>query len=362
MRYIWNTRLFSKLVAAVCLVILGLGSIQSASASGPYIAVDVKSGRVVQHNQAFQKWYPASLTKLMTAYVVFRNIKSGRLSMDSLVTMSKYATSKPASKMYFGVGTQFSIDSALKYLLVKSANDVAVAIAETVGGSEQGFVAMMNSEAKRLGMRNTRFVNPNGLPGNGQYTNARDMATLAVALKKEFPRYKGYFGLEGIATGKKNYANYNLLLGRFSGADGMKTGFICASGFNLVSSATRGGKTIVAVVLGAKSQEERAALAANLLQAGFDGKRSGGKLKKMKPYGVNRNQLANIRNQICTKKARAARLDGRDLEVKIMERSRYIKSLRRGPRIASAPYRKAAVVTKFSKLQNVPIPAPTLQR
>ncbi|MBO6920254.1 MAG: D-alanyl-D-alanine carboxypeptidase [Rhizobiaceae bacterium] len=357
---ILNKRFSAKLLVLLSLVFFGLSN--QSLAAGPYIAVDVKSGRVVQHSQAFQKWYPASLTKLMTAYVVFREIKAGRLSFDSRVAMSQYAASKPASKMYFKPGTEFTIDSGLKYLLVKSANDVAVAIGERVAGSEAKFVAMMNREAKRLGMNNTRFVNPNGLPGNGQYTNAYDMAVLGVALKKEFPKYKGYFSLGGVSTGKRTYPNYNLLLGRFSGADGMKTGYICASGFNLVSSATRGGKSIVAVVLGAKSQEERAGLAANLLQAGFSGKRSGGKLAKMRPYGQNRNQLANIRNQICTKEARAARLDGRDLEVKIREASPYIKALKRAPKISSAPYSNPKPATKFSNLKNVPIPAPTLKR
>lgn len=357
---ILNKRLSSKLLVLLSLVFLSFSN--QAFAAGPYIAVDVKSGRVVQHSQAFQKWYPASLTKLMTAYVVFREIKARRLNFDSIVTMSQYAASKPASKMYFKPGTEFSIDSGLKYLLVKSANDVAVAIGERVAGSEANFVAMMNREAKRLGMNNTRFVNPNGLPGSGQYTNAYDMAVLGVALKKEFPKYKGYFSLGGVSTGKRTYPNYNLLLGRFSGADGMKTGYICASGFNLVSSATRGGKSIVAVVLGAKSQEERAGLAANLLQAGFSGKRSGGKLANMRPYGQNRNQLANIRNQICTKEARAARLDGRDLEVKIREASPHIKTLKRAPKIASAPYSNPKPATKLSNLKNVPIPAPTLKR
>lgn len=357
---ILNKRLSLQFVVLLSFVLLSFSN--PSLAAGPYIAVDVKSGRVVQHSEAFQKWYPASLTKLMTAYVVFREIKSRKLKFDSVVTMSKYAASKPASKMYFKPGTEFTIDSGLKYLLVKSANDVAVAIGERVAGSEANFVAMMNREAKRLGMDNTRFVNPNGLPGKGQYTNAHDMAVLGVALKKEFPKYKGYFSLGGVSTGKRTYPNYNLLLGRFSGADGMKTGYICASGFNLVSSATRGGKSIVAVVLGAKSQEERAGLAANLLQAGFSGKRSGGKLAKMRPYGQTRNQLANIRNQICTKEARAARLDGRDLEVKIQEASPYIKALGRAPKISSAPYNNPKPATKLSNLKNVPIPAPTLKR
>lgn len=336
---------------------------QSAVAAGPYITVDVGSGRVINHDQAFQKWYPASITKIMTAYLAFRAVKSGRLSMNSMVTMSKYAASKPASKMYLKPGTQFTLDSGLKFLLVKSANDVAVAIAETIGGSEKAFVNLMNSEAKRIGMISTRFANPNGLPGGTQYTTARDLAVLAVTVRREFPKYQSYFSLEGFSTGKKRYTNYNLLLGRFAGANGMKTGFICASGFNLVASATRGGKNIVTVVLGAKSQEARAELAAELLQAGFKGKRANKKLSSLQPYGATRNQLANIRNQICTKEARAARYDGRDVEGKMVLKSPYIKAMRREPRVVSAPFSSVIVANvKLPKLGNVPIPAPRPKR
>ncbi len=137
--------------------------------------------------------------------------------------MTKNAAAEPPSKMFYKPGQALTLDSALKILLVKSANDIAVAISETVGGSEEGFVARMNAEAQRLGMRNSRFVNPHGLPKLGQYTTARDLAILAVTLKREFPEYAGYFALEGFTTGKKVYPNYNLLIGRFDGADGMKT-------------------------------------------------------------------------------------------------------------------------------------------
>lgn len=339
-------------------VILFTSFSSQSAAAGPYITVDVGSGRVINHDQAFQKWYPASITKIMTAYLAFRAVKSGRLSMNSMVTMSKYAASKPASKMYLKPGSQFSLDSGLKFLLVKSANDVAVAIAETVGGSEKGFVDLMNSEARRIGMISTRFANPNGLPGGTQYTTARDLAVLAVTVRREFPRYLSYFSLEAFSTGKKKYKNYNLLLGRFAGANGMKTGFICASGFNLVASATRGGKNIITVVLGAKSQEARAELAAELLQAGFKGRRTKSKLSTLQPYGASRNQLANIRSQICTKEARAARYDGRDVEGKMVLKSPYIKAMRREPRVVSAPFSSVVVAsTKLPRSRNVPIPA-----
>jgi hypothetical protein len=167
--------------------------------------------------------------------------------------------------MYFKPGERFPLDSALKYLMVKSANDVAVAIAEAVSGTEEAFVQDMNAAARQLGMTSSRFINPNGLPGEGQYSTVRDMAVLAVALRREFPEYAHYFAYEGFSYGGKAYTNYNLLIGRFPDADGMKTGFICASGFNQTSSATRNGKTVVSVVFGAASQEERAEESARLL-------------------------------------------------------------------------------------------------
>lgn len=332
-------------------------------AAGPYISVDVRTGRVIDHQDAFRKWYPASLTKVMTAYIVFREIKARRLSMKTDIVMSQFAAGKPASKMYFKPGTRFSVDSALKYLLVKSANDVAVAIAEHISGSEKNFVAYMNREAKRLGMVSTRFANPNGLPGGSQYTNARDMAVLALAVKKEFPRYQKYFSIEGFSAGGKRYTNYNLLLGRFPGANGMKTGFICASGFNLISSAKRSGRSVIAVVLGAKSQEARAERSAQLLQAGLSGQSTNQGLMNMAPYGSNRNQLANIRNQICTPEARAARYDGRDVEGKMVLNSPYIKPLRRQANISSAPFRAAISSGSTSaQMKLVPIPAPPPKR
>eukprot|EP00913_Durusdinium_trenchii_P026857 g25192.t1 len=232
------------------------------------MVVDAATGRVIAHQDAFRKWYPASLTKLMTAYVTFRALKNAQVTLETPVVMSKKASDQPASKMYLKPGSLLTLDSALKILLVKSANDIAVAVAETVGGSTDQFVAMMNGEAQRLGMSSTRFINPHGLPGKGQYTTARDLAVLATQIRREFPQYSSYFSLEGIDTGKKQYPNYNTLIGRFDGADGMKTGFICASGFNQVSSATRNGRTVISVVLGSDSLAGRADESADLLQQG----------------------------------------------------------------------------------------------
>lgn len=347
-RYYWS-------LAAIFISIL-LTTAHGAAA--PYMAVDARSGQIVAHKDAFQKWYPASLTKLMTAYIVFREIKAGRLSMRTELTMSAHAAGQPASKMYFKPGTRFSVDSALKYLLVKSANDVAVAIGEHISGSDEKFVAYMNQEAKRLGMVSTRFANPNGLPGGAQYTNARDMAFLALAIKREFPRYQSYFSMEGFSAGGKTYGNYNLLLGRFSGANGMKTGYICASGFNLVASAKRSGRTIIAVVLGAKSQKDRAELSAHLLQSGFSGEKAGVTLDALQPYGNGRNQLKDIRNQICTAQARAVRGDERDVDGKLIINSAYLRPMRRASKIVTAPFKAALSNTSpVGPVNSVPLPA-----
>ncbi len=242
-----------------------------AQGAGPYILVDVASGAVLAEDRGNALWYPASLTKLMTAYLTFRALGDGRLTATSPVVVSANALAEPPSKMGFAVGTVITVDNALKMLLVRSANDIAVALGEAVSGSESGFVAAMNAEAGRLGMSNTRFVNPNGLPGRGQYTTARDLAVLSRAIYRDYPQYHPLFGIPAIRHGRQVMRSQNALLERFAGADGMKTGFICASGFNMVASATRNGRTLIAVVLGERSSLARAESAAGLLDRGFNG-------------------------------------------------------------------------------------------
>jgi D-alanyl-D-alanine carboxypeptidase len=168
-------------------------------------------------------------------------------------------------------GTQVTIDNALKMMLVKSANDMAVVLAEGVGGSIDGFAAMMNDSAQKLGMTQTSYVNPNGLPADGQITSARDMAILARAIIHDLPEYEYFVHIPSIRFGKRITQNFNKLIGRYPGADGFKTGFICASGYNLVGSATRDGKRLIAVVMGASSGMNRAIRAAQLLDRGFAG-------------------------------------------------------------------------------------------
>jgi D-alanyl-D-alanine carboxypeptidase len=233
------------------------------------LVVEAESGKVLYAQNAGYPWYPASITKLMTAYVTLRAVKEGRLALDTPLTVTANAVAQAPVKMGFAAGTQVTVDNALKMLMVKSANDIAVVLAEGVAGSIENFADQMNSNARRLGMTQSTFVNPNGLPADDQISSARDLAMLARALIREMPEYDEYWHLPGIRMGKMVQRNYNTLIGRYPGADGMKTGFICASGFNLVASATRDNKRLIAVVLGAPSSAARAMKAAQLLERGF---------------------------------------------------------------------------------------------
>ena len=263
---------------------------------------DLDSGRVIEHEEAFKRWYPASLSKLMTAYVAFRAIQAGDVALDSPIKMTKHAAAEPPSKMGLKPGTVMRLDTALEMMLVKSANDIAMTVAENIGGSQAAFAERMNAEAARLGMTGSHFVNPNGLFSPEQYTTARDLALLVTALRRDFPQYQPWFSIEGLAFGKRTIPNYNLLIGRYAGADGMKTGFVCASGFNQIGSATRNGRTLVAVVLGEKSAISRAEAAARLLDVGFavpNGSTT--TIATLKPYGdtVSPNDMRDV---VCHKK------------------------------------------------------------
>lgn len=298
-------------------VVLGVAltlGIAAQTIAGPHILVDVTTGKVIEHDQAFQRWYPASLTKLMVTYTTFDLLRSGKITLATRIVMSKESAGQPASKLYLKPGDSMTLDDALKAMLTKSANDIAYAIAENLGGDMPTFVNMMNTEAVRLGMFSTHFINPNGLPGDGQYTSARDLAVLVMALRREFPQYAGYFSLEGIKIGKRQYGNYNKLIGRFAGADGMKTGFICASGYNQISTATRNGHTMLSVVLGADTLIGRSDMSAALLEKGMatDETSKMPQLAKLPPYGATRDVVADVSQQICKKKGKKVRSEAND--------------------------------------------------
>jgi D-alanyl-D-alanine carboxypeptidase len=266
------------------------------------LLIDAATGKVLHAENATYPWYPASLTKLMTTYTVLRAIKEGKLTFNTLLTVSKNAVAQQPTKMGFKLGTRVTVDNALKMLLVKSANDIAVTIAEGVGGSIGGFADMMNTNARRLGMSQSHFVNPNGLPAEGHFTSARDLGILARALMQEFPQDDFYWHIHSIRYGNRIIHNYNTLLDRYPGADGMKTGFICASGYNLVASATRDGRRLIAIVLGAYSGADRTQKAAQLLESGFNG----GNLNWLTPSLGTVDALApidaqppNLREEMC---------------------------------------------------------------
>jgi D-alanyl-D-alanine carboxypeptidase len=248
----------------------------SIVAAGPASAdaqllLEAQSGRVLHAENATYPWYPASLTKLMTLYVTLQAMRERRITADTMITVSARAATQAPAKMGFKAGTQLTLDNALKMLMVKSANDMAITIAEGVSGSVERFSEEMNGTANRLGMVQSSFVNPNGLPDENQISSARDLGILARSLIRDFPEYGFYWHLPGIRFGKRVTRNYNKLIGRYPGADGMKTGYICASGFNLVATATRNGRQLIAVVLGAPSSKIRAEKAAQLLERGFNG-------------------------------------------------------------------------------------------
>jgi D-alanyl-D-alanine carboxypeptidase len=259
--HLWRTGLA---MAAAALV-----AAQPAFA-GPSIVIDAKSGLVLYSEEAERPWHPASLTKLMTAYLAFEDIRDGKLSLEDKVVSSPQAVIQPPSKIGLPVGAEMRVETALKALIVKSANDVAVMLAEKMAGSEEAFVARMNATAKRLGMTGTTFKNANGLPHPDQVTTAKDMAILGRVLVKEFPDYGELFALPSFRLGKRFLRSHNELLNSFEGADGMKTGFICSSGYNIVTSATRNGRQLIAVVLGATSGSMRKERAASLMEYGFE--------------------------------------------------------------------------------------------
>ncbi len=256
-------RAFFSLVAGAILLAPAIATASPALVFEPY------NGTVFYSEDPDALWFPASLTKLMTAYVTFEAMRNGEVTPETKVICSKKASVQAPTKLGLPVGGSIDLDTALQVLIVKSANDVAMMVAETVGGSEEGFIARMNAAAKKLGMTKTNYVNPNGLPDERQYTTARDLARLSRALIIEFPEHADIFAEKFVQVGEKRLGTHNGLLRTFAGADGMKTGFICDSGFNIVVSATREGRKLVAVVLGEPSTRVRNARAAELLENGY---------------------------------------------------------------------------------------------
>jgi D-alanyl-D-alanine carboxypeptidase len=265
--------LWSILVRAGVGLVAMCGMVTPAEAAPPprYAAfmVDANSREVLYANAPDELRHPASLTKMMTLYLTFDALESGRLRITDPVPISAHAAAQQPSRLGLRVGQSLSVDNAISVVAVKSANDIAVALAEKLGGTEQNFTGLMNAKAAQLGMRNTHYANASGLTDPTNVTTARDLAILSLALIHDHPRFYRYFGERDFVWQSATLINHNHLLGKMAGLDGIKTGYTVDSGFTLAASAQRGTRRLIAVVLGEPSLATRNRDAATLLEAGF---------------------------------------------------------------------------------------------
>ncbi|GHA96133.1 D-alanyl-D-alanine carboxypeptidase [Modicisalibacter luteus] len=262
----------SHVVFIFCMLVSGLSLFASQVQANPRyasIVIDAQSGEVLSSEHADAARYPASLTKMMTLYLLFEAVESGRLTMESQLPVSAHAAAQPPSKLWVRPGQTIAVEEAILALVVRSANDVAAVVAESLAGSERAFAERMTAKARAMGMTSTTFRNASGLPDDAQVTTARDMATLSMHLMRDFPRFYGYFSRTHFAYRGKTYKGHNRLLDDYTGADGLKTGYIRASGFNVATSAVRDGRRIVSVVMGGFTAKSRDAHMADLLDRGF---------------------------------------------------------------------------------------------
>ena len=265
----WNQAPKALIVGLCLAVVASVIPAAPAAASRAAIVIDARSGAVVYQKSADLRRHPASLTKMMTLYLIFEALDEGRLTLDAKFRVSARAAARPASKLGLRKGTSITARDAIGALISKSANDVATVVAEALGGEEWFFAQMMTRKARALGMRKTNFRNASGLYHRSQLTSARDMATLARALVRDFPQRYRLFAARSFRYGGKTYRNHNRMLKTHAGVDGIKTGYIRASGFNLVASAMRGDRRMIAVVLGARSPKLRDRETAALIARAF---------------------------------------------------------------------------------------------
>ena len=253
-------RHFAERIAIAVAVIFGVLNAGVAEARGPRHAamvMDANTGAILHNEDGDEQRHPASLTKMMTLYLTFETIEQGRLSMSSTVQISDAATNVAPSKLDLDAGDEITVSDAIRALITKSANDVAVALAEKIGGSQANFVRLMNAKAKALGMTKTNFENSSGLPDSDQVTTARDMITLGLRLQDDFPQHYRLFAIREFTYHRHSFRNHNTLMNNFAGIDGIKTGYTQASGFNLVTSVRRNGRHLVAAVFGGRSAAAR---------------------------------------------------------------------------------------------------------
>ena len=260
-------RINTYFMAAVFLFL----AVQTGPALARYASfvVDADTGRVLHSSNADTRNYPASLTKMMTLYLVFEALESGRLHLDQNLPVSSRAAGMAPSKLGVHEGESITVETAILALVTKSANDAAVVVAEALGGTEANFARMMTKKAREIGMRRTTFRNASGLPNRRQLSTARDMATLALRLLRDFPRRYHYFSRDSYVFRGKEYKNHNNLLQSYPGTDGIKTGYIRASGFNLTASVRRDGRRLIGVVFGGRTAKSRDRHMRKLLESSF---------------------------------------------------------------------------------------------
>ncbi len=264
-----TSSLFGAFCAAFVLLTLLIAAPRTADAKYAALVMDVESGEVLFSRNADTRRYPASLTKIMTLYLLFEALEKKKVTLNTKLKVSKRAAGQPASKLGLRRGKTIRVEDAIKALVVKSANDVATVVAEGLAGSEIAFARRMTEKAKALGMKRTQFRNASGLPNRRQLSTARDMAKLGLAIQKDFPQYYAYFRTSRFKWGGRTYRSHNRLLGNYKGTDGVKTGYIRASGFNLVSSVKRPEAHLIGVVFGGKSSRSRDRHMVKILTKGF---------------------------------------------------------------------------------------------
>ena len=287
------------------LLVLALLLASAPAQATPVLVVDADSHQILHQEDAGAPWYPASTTKLMTALVVFEALRAGDVSLSTPVSMTRNAMKQAFLESGLSVGRTMTLEDALFAMIVASANDVAVALAEAVASDEATFVRRMNEAAARLGLTGTHFSNPNGLFDRANYTTARDLAILGMEVDRAFPEYRRFFQASAVTIDGKEIKSNNLLLTSFAGTTGMKTGFLCASGRNIVALATRNGKRVMVVVLGATTERERNERSAQYLTQAFNGRlpSEAGRVENLQ----NRTDVApeDMRIRLCTDKSAA---------------------------------------------------------
>jgi D-alanyl-D-alanine carboxypeptidase len=233
------------------------------------ISIDARNGKILFSDDPDGKRYPASLTKVMTLYILFQDLKAGRIRLNSQMRVSRRAASMPATKLNVKAGSTLLVETAIKSLVVQSANDASVVIAENLGGTEANFAARMTRVARKLGMSRTTYANANGLPNAKQVTTARDQATLALRIMRDFPQYYPYFRTTAFSYKGRTFRSHNRLVGNYAGTDGIKTGYTNAAGYNLTTSTRRGEKRLIGVVMGARSSGRRSAFMMKMMEKSF---------------------------------------------------------------------------------------------